>query len=647
MRFDNFQTPLSRVFVLLVLSACFAPSPCVATSGPVFATLPPTSGSAGGSFFVFLPITNTGGSSATNIQVTAATLGPVALQSPTLPFSLSDLAPGTIDESTLTFSSSSLISGKNYLLTVRGTYRAGGTTFGFAVSRILTFGKPSPFQLPANPLSVTPTLDSSHSVKQPISASKGGTLSATGADGSVFTLVIPPKALLNDELITLTPVSAITGLPVSNGLLAAVQFAPEGLLFQQPATLTIQPAVSVPVGQQVGFGYHGSGAEFHFQPLGLTQAITFSILHFSGVGVGQGTPAADGTPTSTLDRLDNAEAPLLAIERQTLFPTDPPPNQQAQAESAGLLQQYFEQVLQPELQAAESNDAQAVDAVKSSIDLSQQLQPLISGPGTFQADLDFIHHSVPLVVANAYDNALARCEGDTSENARLLEAEKMQWLFSAPQAVGAGGSAAFPNFNSDLTTCIAGPLEMTYDTKLIGSGAVGAGGALTLNGEVKADQVPMLFSSSGYFGTGPLFYSSLFGVVTWPPPVFDCGSNFVGGPGTINAEAKFDLNIDPSTILTPDQIELTLTVFPDIMEFSTFAAEGPMTPCASATIPTTLYLALYIVADGFGPATNSFAPFVVHLGIPEPINLHATVPIGNGVVTANIVGTVTLSPQNP
>jgi hypothetical protein len=646
-RFDTLHTPFSRLFVLLVFAACFVPSPCLAASGPVFATLPPTSGSAGGSFFVFLPITNTGGAAATQIQITAATLGTVALQSPTLPFSLSDLAPAAVDESTLTFNSSSLISGKNYLLTVRGTYLAGGTTLGFAVSRIITFGKPSLFQLSANPLTVTSTLDSSHSVKQPISASKGGTVSATGADGSIFTLVIPPKALLNDELITLTPVSAITGLPISNGLLAAVQFAPEGLLFQHPATLTIQPAVSVPIAQQVGFGYHGSGAEFHFQPLGLTQAITFSILHFSGVGVGQGTPGIDGTPTSALDRLDNAEAPLLALQRQTLFPTDPPPNQQAQAESAGLLQQYFEQILQPELQAAETNDSLAVDAVKSSIDLSQQLQPLISGPGTFQADLDFINHSVPLVVSNAYNAALGRCEGDTSENARLLEAEKMQWLFSAPQALGVGGSAAFPNFTSDLTTCIAGPLELTYDTSLIGSGIVGAGGALTLNGEVKADQVPMFFSSSAYFGTGPLFYSSLVGVVTWPPPVFDCGSNFLGGPGTIDANAQFDLNIDPSTILTPDQIQLTLTVFPNITEISTFAAEGPKTPCVPATVTTTLYLALYITADGFGPTTNSFAPFVVHLGIPEPINLHATVPIGNGVVTANIVGTVTLSPKNP
>jgi len=646
MRFDNLQIPLSRLLMLLVLSACFASSPCLAASSPVFATLPPTSGSAGGSFFVFRPITNTGGATATQIQITAATLGPVALQTPALPLSLADLAPGAIDESTLTFNSSSLISGKNYLLTVRGKYQAGGTTLGFAVSRIITFGKPSLFQLPANPLTVTPTLDSSHSVKQPISASQGGTLSATGADGSVFTLVIPPKALLSDELITLTPVSAITALPISNGLLAAVQFAPEGLLFQQPATLTIQPAVAVPIPQQVGFGYHGSGAEFHFQPLGLTQAITFSLLHFSGVGVGQGTPGADGTPTSALDRLDNAEAPLLALERQTLFPNDPPPNQQAQAESAGLLQQYFEQILQPELQAAETNDAQAVDAVKSSIAFDQQVA---TDPGTFQAELNFIKASAPLVVANAYNDALGRCEGDTSENARLLEAEKMQWLFSAPQALGAGGPAAFPNFNSDLSTCIAGPLQMTYNTMLIGSGVTGNSGSLTLNGEVDATQVPLFFSSSNmlYQGTGPLIYVSLVGVVVYPPPAVDCGSHFIGLPGTIDARAQFDLNIDPSTIVSPDQIPITLTVFPNIMELATFAALGPDTPCTSATIPTTLYLALYILADGFGPSANLFAPFVVHLGIPEPINLHASVPLGGGLVTANIVGTVTLSPQNP
>lgn len=150
-----------------------------------------------------------------------------------------------------------------------------------------------------NPLQVTAHPDSGHSVSGVITAAGGGSLTATGADGSKFTLTFPRNALLSDERITLTPVSSIDGLPLSGGLTAAVQLAPEGLRLLKAITLTIQPANAPPPGEQVGFAFEGQGKEYHRYPLELRASpITMSLFHFSGYGVGKGTDSSGHVPTS-------------------------------------------------------------------------------------------------------------------------------------------------------------------------------------------------------------------------------------------------------------------------------------------------------------------------------------------------------------
>ena len=95
----------------------------------------------------------------------------------------------------------------------------------------------------------------------------GGTLRATAADGSRYELVIPPDALDFDETISLTPVRAMDGLPLSGGLAGAVLLEPAGIVFYEPATLFITPA-AVPAGEvTVGFAFDGAGEEFHLQHL--------------------------------------------------------------------------------------------------------------------------------------------------------------------------------------------------------------------------------------------------------------------------------------------------------------------------------------------------------------------------------------------
>jgi hypothetical protein len=104
--------------------------------GPIFSTQTPALGIAGSVFSVSLPMVNTGGNAAANVQVTSVTFGG-ALTSPTLPISLGTMMVGATATLNLNFNDSTLTAGKQYLLTVRGNYQYKGSTLGFALSRSL------------------------------------------------------------------------------------------------------------------------------------------------------------------------------------------------------------------------------------------------------------------------------------------------------------------------------------------------------------------------------------------------------------------------------------------------------------------------------------------------------------------------------
>lgn len=118
----------------------------------------------------------------------------------------------------------------------------------------------------------------------------GGTITATGADGSTYTLEIPAGALLEQQDVTLTPVQSIAGLPFSGGLAAAVHIEPEALALADAATLTVVPAAPVPLDQTIPFSYQGDGAELFLQPpVPIAGAVRIPIFHFSGYGIAGGS----------------------------------------------------------------------------------------------------------------------------------------------------------------------------------------------------------------------------------------------------------------------------------------------------------------------------------------------------------------------
>src|SRR5438105_618387 len=160
----------------------------------------------------------------------------------------------------------------------------------------------------------------------------GGTLTATAANGTLFTLTIPQNALANDETITMTPVAQTTNLPFSGGLVAAVQLEPSGLRLFQLATLTVLTPRPVPLDAETPIAWHRDGRDLYLHPLAVDpQTMTFKLLHFSGVGVSNGTSAeraaqAARFPCDQESAMEQRLAPVVQAQRERAkngLPPDP------------------------------------------------------------------------------------------------------------------------------------------------------------------------------------------------------------------------------------------------------------------------------------------------------------------------------------
>ncbi len=151
---------------------------------------------------------------------------------------------------------------------------------------------------PAAPVAPTPTppppppavqVDESRAASATATAQAGGTVQATGADGTVYTLTVPPGALSRDTTITIAPLLSADGVAIDR-LVAGVRAEPSGLRFATPATLALQlPAGSAlpPYGLR-GFISANDGSELEFIPQRTDgSALTVAVPHFSVVGVAQ------------------------------------------------------------------------------------------------------------------------------------------------------------------------------------------------------------------------------------------------------------------------------------------------------------------------------------------------------------------------
>jgi hypothetical protein len=286
--------------------------------------------------------------------------------------------------------------------------------------------------LAPHPKSVSVTLDNAKAATAVIPVT-GGTLSATGTDGSVFTLTIPDMALGGDEKITMIPLTAVSGLPFSGGFVAGVQLEPEGLELFQMATLTIKPAKDVPIARQVAVSYHGTGDNLYMQPLDPTAGVSMHILHFSGYGIASGITGeiekqAKNPPTDAADQAAQqlaAEAnAAIAAERQAAQTGQPPSNNLADIVK-GTMNQWFDQVVEPMVAAAQADYTLTNDAIQSALAWLRMLS-LIGAEDQHQAQIDRLTAQLE-ALRKAYEKALSdRCvsQHDVSAVLPLIALER-------------------------------------------------------------------------------------------------------------------------------------------------------------------------------------------------------------------------------
>lgn len=120
--------------------------------------------------------------------------------------------------------------------------------------------------------------------------SEGGSITATSNSGVTYEFVVSPLTLESDVEITVTPITAIEGLPFSGGLIGGVDFKPSGLELGPGATLTIKPVDEItlePAQRLVGFTTDDAGNDLAVQPAApVGDDFAIFIEHFTTGGLG-------------------------------------------------------------------------------------------------------------------------------------------------------------------------------------------------------------------------------------------------------------------------------------------------------------------------------------------------------------------------
>jgi hypothetical protein len=235
----------------------------------------------------------------------------------------------------------------------------------------------SPTEPPID-LAVTPEARNTVTVLIPPA---GGELRATGSDGTIYALSIPDKALVADTEISMTPVADVTGLPTGGDVTYAVQLAPDGLHLDDFATLTITPAVALPIEQQIPFGYEAAGTGmFLALPVVNEPKIQLQILHFSGYGVTKGlladlAPVRQRLGGDAEARLNSQIAELLARER-VLQQSGQDVSLTFYEELRSILDEFQRQVVDVRLAAAGNSCANARLALETLLNITKQRKML-------------------------------------------------------------------------------------------------------------------------------------------------------------------------------------------------------------------------------------------------------------------------------
>ncbi|MGZ4293907.1 MAG: hypothetical protein ACXVRM_06665 [Solirubrobacteraceae bacterium] len=276
---------------------------------------------------------------------------------------------------------------------------------------------PLPVLAKPSPRSVTVATDAGHAASLLTTASDGGTLTATGADGSTYALTVPAGALASDETITLTPVSALTGLR-AGAPAAGAQISPDGLALLKPATLTITPAHPVPVADQIGYFWHATGRESGLYPPDPDpKSFTLTLNHFSGYELVDGNRVARkqlaNQPTDLQERYADW---VQAVADLRAAGNTGPAQDVLYSTLHDYLQTQFEAVIKPALAAAQTDDTLAFDALQRALTWAHQVQ----GLGGFGDEAAFVLQQMSAITDNALAQSVKRCSHNVAFTERVL-----------------------------------------------------------------------------------------------------------------------------------------------------------------------------------------------------------------------------------
>lgn len=333
-----------------------------------------------------------------------------------------------------------------------------------------------------DPLSVSPDPDEARAVTVTAMPHEDTVATATGADGTTYTLTIPAGALVGVEQVTLTPLAGLDGLPLSGGLAAGVELRPHGLQLMKPGTLTIDSPDLGPLAAQTPFYYYGAGEDLHLHPPLMPEpgddadTIRLPILHFSTPGVGLGTPAdrdgfADHPPARLPGQIAGDIADILRGEREAQQ-NGQPGNPEAMNQVLGLMREFYYAVVKPRLQSALASPRQrgaAFAAIQTANSWLRQMQLLGVGDAGTDATPEMQEATALLlkVLEAVYRDAWKQCSAEHQLVALpvLLQLARMAQVMGIPW-----GEEAFQRF----LDCAR--FEVRFDSRIEFSGTWPVGG---------------------------------------------------------------------------------------------------------------------------------------------------------------------------
>ena len=212
---------------------------------------------------------------------------------------------------------------------------------------------------------------------------------------------MPAGALAGDTRLTLTPVSALRGLPEGLKLAAGVQLGPEGVALAQPATVALDGVL----GTAKGIAWFSTGKAVSRYPASKSgSTVTMRVTHFSGAGVVSG-------PASAYADVPSAIAALRA---------------------------RYTSAVKPLLQQAVGNDEVAGAAIAAAFGLLREVELLGLG-SEFDKEQGEIMDFLPRILQNALDAASRKCANhDLTQLTQLTAIERTAQLLGIELS---GGSA--------------------------------------------------------------------------------------------------------------------------------------------------------------------------------------------------------------